>query len=414
MEFFFYIAIALIIGFSLGWLANSNRVTTITEKLRIENAELRKDKDSDAERIKWVESAEKQLKDTFEALSANILSTNADQFLNQSKEGIDHLLKLQKKDWGTQKAEFENLVQPLGKSLEKLDEQVKNLEVKREGAYQSLTKQLTHLYESQDKLMGATSDLNNALRATASRGKWGNVQLRRIAEMAGMQKHIDFLEEVTGKDQKKRPDMIINLPNKGIIPVDAKAPMDAYLDSINIDDENDRQKMLKKHSNAMKDHIKKLSNKEYWKQFDESAEFVVMCIPYDPGLTAAFEQDRKMFEDSLKKKVLMVSPVSLLALLKAISFGWTQVSLSESARKIADEGTVLYNRINIFVGHLSNVGKNLDGSVKTYNKAIASLDTRVSPSLKRLKEMGTGTDEIKNPELLDTPSSIPKTIPEKE
>lgn len=408
-----YITIALIIGFLFGWLLNSNRVTTLTEKLRIENAELKKDKDSDAERIKWVESAEEQLKDTFEALSANILSTNANQFLNRSKEKIDELLKLQKKDWGTQKVEFENLVEPLGKSLEKLDEQVKNLEVKREGAYQSLTKQLTHLYESQDKLMGATSDLNNALRATASRGKWGNVQLRRIAEMAGMQKHIDFQEETTGKDNK-RPDMIINLPNEGIIPVDAKAPMDAYLDSINIDDENDRQKMLKKHSDAMKKHINDLSIKAYWDQFDNTAEFVVMCIPYDPGLTAAFEKDRKMFEDSLKKKVLIVSPVSLLALLKAISFGWTQVSLSESAKKIADEGTKLYNRISTFVGHLSDVGKNLDNSLKTYNKAIASLDTRVSPSLKRLKEMGTGTDEITIPRLLDTQSSIPKTTPEKE
>ena len=360
MEFFFYIAIALIIGFLFGWLLNSNRVTTITEKLRIENAELRKDKDSDAERIKWIESAEEQLKDTFEALSANILNTNASQFLDRSKEKIDELLKLQKKDWGTQKAEFKNLVEPLGKSLEKLDKQVTDLEVKRKGAYQSLTKQLTHLYESQDKLMGATSDLNNALRATASRGKWGNVQLRRIAEMAGMQKHIDFLEDVTTEKDLKRPDMIINLPNKGIIPVDAKAPMEAYLDSINIDDEEPRQEKLKKHSKAMKGHIKDLSKKAYWEQFDESIEFVVMCIPYDPGLTAAFEQDRKMFEDSLKKKVLMVSPVSLLALLKAISYGWTQVSLSESARKIADEGNEIYKRFRTFYEHLSSVGKNLE------------------------------------------------------
>ena len=394
-----YLIIGLFAGFLIGSLFQSYRATSKSRHLEIENAELKKDHEADAERLQWLETAEGKLKDAFEALSSNILTANADQFLKQSREKVGDLLELQKKDWGTQKEEFKNLVQPLEKSLGELDKQVQELELRREGAYEGLNKHLDMLSISQKDLISTTNNLNQALRATDVRGKWGNVQLRRIAEMVGMLKHIDFSEEVVGEKEspdgeKGRVDMTVNLPNKGIIPVDAKTPMIAYLASLETKDEKERQAKLDEHAKAIRGHMMDLAAKSYWEQFDLSPEFVVMVVPYDSGLTVAFEKDSLLFQDALDKKVFIVSPVSLLALLKVISYGWMQIRLADSAQQIAEQGKELYKRFSTFAGHLSEVGKRLNSLVKSYNKAVGSLESRVTPSVSRLKEMGAGSEEL--------------------
>ena len=313
-------------------------------------------------------------------------------------------MELQKKDWRIQKEEFRHLVDPLEKNLTELDKQIRQIEEKREGAYQTLMQQVSQLGLSYQELQKTTFNLTQALKSTTVRGRWGEVQLRRIAEMAGMIAYVDFNEQVAG--EQGRPDMVVHLPNKGIIPVDSKVPMSAYLDAQQIQDEDLRQKKLEDHARAMRAHMKALSQKAYWSQFERSPEFVVMVVPYDSGLTAAFEKDGKLLEDALANKVLIVSPVSLLALLKVIAYGWLQLQLAENAQKIAEQGKELYRRFVTFSGHFSEVGKRLNSAVEHYNRAVGSLESRIFPSIQRLKEMGAGSGEIASISRIDTHSRI--------
>ncbi|UCF65179.1 MAG: DNA recombination protein RmuC [bacterium] len=384
-----YIAIGLVTGLLLGWIILQTRFSAKQKMLEIENVQLKKDLEADVERMKWLEMTQDKLKESFKALSSDLLSANSSLFLNQAREKLSEVLELQKRDWGLHKEEFKSMVDPLSKNLQELDKQIQELEQKREGAYQGLIQQVSQLGLSYQELQKTTLNLTQALKSTTIRGRWGEVQLRRIAEMAGMISYVDFNEQVTVEEG--RPDMLIHLPNQGIIPVDSKVPMNAYLESQEIQEEDARQRKLAEHSRAMRAHMKSLAQKAYWSQFDRSPEFVVMVVPYDSGLTAAFEKDGKLLEDALENKVLIVSPVSLLALLKVIAYGWLQLQLAENAQKIADQGKELYNRFVTFSGHLSDMGKKLNMTVQSYNKSVGSLESRILPSIQRLKEMGAGT-----------------------
>ena len=387
-----YILIGLITGFLLGWIIIQTRFSSIQRALEIENVQLKKDLEADMERMKWLEMTQEKMKESFKALSADLLSSNSAQFLNQAREKLSEVLELQKRDWGLHKEEFKGMVEPLGKNLEELDKQIREMEQKREGAYQGLIQQITQLGTSHQELQKTTINLTQALKSTTIRGRWGEVQLRRIVEMAGMISYVDFNEQVTVDEG--RPDMLIHLPNQGIIPVDSKAPMNAYLESQEIADEDNRQRKLEEHAKAMRNHMKSLSQKAYWSQFPRSPEFVVLVVPYDSGLTAAFERDGKLLEDALQNKVLIVSPVSLLALLKVIAYGWLQLQLAENAQKIADQGKELFSRFVTFSGHLGEMGRKLNLTVQSYNKSVGSLESRIIPSIQRLKEMGAGSAEI--------------------
>ncbi|MCK4894713.1 MAG: DNA recombination protein RmuC [Calditrichia bacterium] len=387
-----YILIGLITGFLLGWIIIQTRFSSIQRALEIENVQLKKDLEADMERMKWLEMTQEKMKESFKALSADLLSSNSAQFLNQAREKLSEVLELQKRDWGLHKEEFKGMVEPLGKNLEELDKQIREMEQKREGAYQGLIQQITQLGTSHQELQKTTINLTQALKSTTIRGRWGEIQLRRIVEMAGMISYVDFNEQVTVDEG--RPDMLIHLPNQGIIPVDSKAPMNAYLESQEIADEDNRQRKLEEHAKAMRNHMKSLSQKAYWSQFPRSPEFVVLVVPYDSGLTAAFERDGKLLEDALQNKVLIVSPVSLLALLKVIAYGWLQLQLAENAQKIADQGKELFSRFVTFSGHLGEMGRKLNLTVQSYNKSVGSLESRIIPSIQRLKEMGAGSAEI--------------------
>lgn len=397
-----YIVVAVMIGFLIAWIIQQARLSSRIESLKIENAQLKKDIESDQEKMKWLELTQDKLKETFKALSADLLHMNTTQFLQQAREKLGEVLELQKRDWGLQKEEIKNLVDPLGKNLDELDRQIRELEQKREGAYQTLLNQVTQMGISHQELQKTTHYLTQALKSTTVRGRWGEVQLRRIAEMAGMISYVDFNEQVTAEEG--RPDMIIRLPKEGLIPVDSKAPMNAYLEAMEIADEELRRKKLEEHARSMRNHMKLLSQKAYWSQFPRSPEFVVMVVPYDPGLTAAFERDGSLLEDALKHKVLIVSPVSLLALLKVVAYGWLQLQLAENAEKIAEQGKELYSRFVTFAGHLSEMGKKLNTTVHSYNKAVGSLESRILPSVQRLKEMGAGSGDLPEIEQIESQS----------
>lgn len=422
LEVILYVFLGLAVGSIVAWLIQNTKVKLLQEKifraendlkatenlkeeneeLKIKLAELSKERESDKEKLEWVKKAENELREAFESLSAKVLRINTSQLIEQANEQIDKLFKQLQGDWNTQKADLKNLFNPLNKELSELEKQVNEMEQKREGAYQSLLQQVSQLGQTQQQLQDATINLTHALKSSSVRGKWGEVQLRRIVEMAGLVSHVDFEEQSPTDIDKGRPDMIINLPNKGIIPVDSKVPMNAYLDSTKLDDEELKKKKLLEHAKAMREHMKTLSQKAYWSQFERSPEFVVMVIPYESGLSAAFGVDDKLLDDALKNKVLVVSPVSLLALLKVIAYGWLQLQLSENAKQIAEHGKKLYTRLNIFSSHLQELGKKLDASVKTYNKAASSMQTRVMPAARQLKEMGAGTEEINEVESIET------------
>ncbi len=407
-----YVIVAVVVGFLLGWLLQQLHLSGRMNLLLIENTRLQKDLEADAERMKWLELTQEKLKETFKALSADLLSSNSSQFLGQAREKLSEVLELQKRDWGLQKEEFKNMVDPLGKNLQELDKQIRNLEQKREGAYQALIQQVSQLGVSYQELQKTTLNLAQALKSTTVRGRWGEVQLRRIAEMAGMISYVDFSEQVTSEEG--RPDMVIHLPSQGLIPVDSKAPMNAYLEAQEIQEEDARRKKLDEHARAMRNHMKALAQKAYWSQFDRSPEFVVMVVPYDSGLTAAFERDGKLLEEALENKVLIVSPVSLLALLKVIAYGWMQLQLAENAQKIAEQGKELYNRFVTFSGHLGDVGKRLNMTVQSYNKSVGSLESRIMPSIQRLKDMGAGSGEVPEVSPIDSQGRELTPAPEEE
>jgi len=363
--------------------------------LNIKVRTLEMEKQSGLEKIQWLEMADVKLREAFEALSSKALRQNADQFLHQSKQQISSFHELMQSDWNTQKQEMKNIVNPIEKDLDKLDKQVQTLEAKREGAYRSIEGILNALTNDQKKLQDATTTLSQALRSSTVRGKWGEVQLRRIAEMAGMVEHVDFQEQKQSQTGTGKPDMIIHLPESGIIPVDAKAPMNHYLDSVEARTEETRKAALVAHVKSIRDTVKSLSQKAYWDQFKESQpQYVVMLIPYESGLSAAFIEDPDLMENALQNKVIIVSPATLLALLKVIALGWMHLHLAKNAQDIALQGRELYDRLTVFFAHFSDIGNKLEGAQKSFNSAVGSMEKRVMPSVRRLKELGAGSADI--------------------
>jgi DNA recombination protein RmuC len=296
----------------------------------------------------------------------------------------------------TAKDELSVVVGPLKEELSRLDKQVRELEAKREGAYSSLGTQLDGLQKLQDSLRQQTSSLAQALRAPTVRGRWGEIHLRRLIELCGLEKHVDFSEQEG--NASSRPDMIVRLPERGIVPVDSKVPLDAFLRAMEADSEEARKSLLMQHAQAFRARVRELSQRSYWDQFETMPEVVVMFVPIEASVSAAFLTDRDLFEDAFQNKVLVTSPISLFALLKAVAFGWQQQQVADNAAKIAEQGKTVYERVMTFVDHLAGVGKSLDASVRRYNDAMGSLEGRVLPAARRLKDLGVANAEIAAPE----------------
>ena len=369
------------------------------EQLRIRAAELLKEREADAERLQWQEGAERQFREAFHALAGKALQSNSEQFLNRAREQLTTLLTGVRGDWKVQRTEMQKMVQPVETTLKALDAHVRELEQKREGAYKGLDTQLRQLGQAHQQLQTSTIKLEQALKSPTIRGSWGQVQLRRIVELAGMESHIAFDEQATGEEG--RPDMLVHLPNRAALPVDAKAPMQAFLAAMEATDADSRKVKLAAHAEAVRRRVRELSQKKYWEQFERAPEFVVMFVPNETCLSAAFEHDPTLLEFGFEERVLLTSPVTLLALLKAVSYGWQQQQIAENSRAIAEQGKELYDRLSKFVEHLRKTGVGLDNAVKGYNEAIGSLESRVLPAGRRFKELGAVTTDLPNPEPLD-------------
>lgn len=377
MEWVFLVTgviVGVLLGGALGWWRLGLRLERLRGELQVER-----------EKSKWVDDAERRLNESFRAAAGDVLLANSEQLMNRSREQLVGVLEQARSDWGTQKEQIHRLVDPLSKGLEAIDTQVRALEQRREGAYRSLERMLTDLGAAQTALRTETVELRQAMKSSSARGRWGELQLRRVVELAGMANHVDF-EEQTATDEG-RPDMLIRLPNQGVLPVDAKAPMTAFLAASEAGSGEDTKRKLAAHAKAVRQRIQELTRKAYWEQFDRSASMLIMFIPSEAALAAAFEQDPELLEYAAKQKILVASPVTLLALLRTAAFGWQQVQIADNAQEIAAQGKELYGRLLTFLGHFRKAGDGLGKAMKAYNDAVGSMERMLLPAARRFKDL---------------------------
>ncbi len=334
--------------------------------------------------------ARETLEQTFKALSADALRDNSQQFLNHARALLETIAEKSKGDLEQRRSAIESLLKPLGQALNQLQGEIRGLEGQRKEAYTNLEKELHQLQRE-------TSNLTTALRRPQGRGRWGEMTLERVVEAAEMSPYCDFTEQPTreGEEGRLRPDLVIHLPGKREIVVDSKAPLDAYLEAVEAPSEQERAQALRKHAAQVRKHMEQLAEKSYWSQFPASPDFVVMFLPGESFFSAALEQDRTLIDDGLEKHVILATPTTLIALLKAAAYGWRQEQVVDNARKISDLGRTLYERVTKWAEHLQGVGDALGKALSSYDSAVGSLESRVLPAARRLKELGaTAAEDI--------------------
>jgi DNA recombination protein RmuC len=396
--------VGLAVGLALGWAIARLRAGRGATDLRIRAVQLEQELGAERAKTSTLDAIQERMREAFEALAHKALTSNSEQLLASSREQLQALLNQVRGDWGTQKEEFKGLVDPLAKGLEAIDQQVRTLEQKREGAYQSLGEQLRSLSDAQTQLRQSTVRLEQSLKSSTARGRWGELQLRRVVELAGLTKHIDFSEQVSG--EQGRPDMVVHLSSGGILPIDAKTPASAYLDAMELDGDQ-RARKLAEHAKAMRSRIVELSRKAYMDQFEKAPEIVVMFVPYESALSAAFEADKDLLEDGISNGVLPASPVTLLALLRAAAFGWQQYEIAENAQLIAEQGKELYNRFLNVLKPISEAGKSLGKAVADYNRAVGSYESRLKRQLQRFQESTVSSADLPVLEPIDENPRLP-------
>ena len=339
--------------------------------------------------------ARQELAEAFQALSGEALKQNNEAFLNLAKTSFQTLQAEAKGDLAQRQQAIGELVKPLTESLYRYDEQLRHLEQSRQVAYGGLDQHLKSLAESQQRLQQETGNLVNALRAPAVRGRWGEITLKRVAELAGMVAHCDFVEQesVTIEDGRLRPDMVVHLPGGRQIIVDAKTILAGYLDAHEASSEEHRVEGLRRHAAQVRTRMDQLSLKAYWSQFDQAPEFVVLFLPGEQFLGAALEQDSCLIEDGFAQGVILATPTTLMALLRAVAYGWRQEQLAAHAEEAGRLGKDLYERMAVLTEYLNDVGQALSKSVLAYNKAVGSLETRILPAARRFKELGVSSEK---------------------
>jgi DNA recombination protein RmuC len=343
-----------------------------------------------------------QLVDTFKALAADTLHQNSAAFLQLAEGKLAAREQSATATLDKKTIAIGEMVKPVRETLQRMDAQLQALEVKREGAYRELAEMVTASRETQVQLRNETSQLLQALRAPTARGRWGELQLQRILEMTGMSIHArDFSTQETVSDDEGniRPDVIVALPGNRCVIIDSKVSLTAYLDSVQSADDTGRQSALKQHARQVKDHIKRLSNKAYWERIDGTPEFVVLFMPGEHFLSAALDGDADLMEYSMAQQVVLATPMTLIALLRTVAYGWRQESLRENTQRIAELGRKLHSALNIFAGQMGMLGNRLGGVIETYNKTVGALERNVLGKARQLGDFGAANLEEELPQM---------------
>jgi DNA recombination protein RmuC len=342
-----------------------------------------------ARELAW-EEARSALKGEFASLSATALQTTNEQFLQLASGKFETERQAARGELDNRVRSIEQLLTPIREHLDRNEDAVRHLETLREGAYAGLLQQVKQLNESHGRLEHETRNLVTALRAPATRGRWGELQLRRVMEMAGMLEHCDFNEQVTEESElgRRRPDVVVHLTGGKNLVIDSKVPLEAFLRALESEDAGERKSHLEGHARQLRVHVDSLSKKSYWEQFEVTPEFVIAFVPSDPLLTTALEHDPLLLDHAIERKVILATPMSLIAMLRAIAFGWQQESLAENAQEVQKAGRDLYKRLATFGEHLAKAGRGLSGAVDSYNKAIGSLEHNVLPQARRFQDLG--------------------------
>lgn len=342
------------------------------------------------EQKNFIADTNERLKEQFESLSSKVLQSNNQQFLDLAKSALDIHMNESKNDLEKRQIAIDSMVKPLTESLSKFDGKIQEIEKAREGAYSEIKVFLDSMKGTTEKLQKETNTLVSALKTSHTRGKYGEIGLKRVVEFSGMSSFCDFQEQTSVQSENGllRPDLIVNLPGNRKVIIDSKVPLNQYMMAFETEDEDIRKQHLSLHTKAVRDHLKNLSSKSYWNQYSEAPDYVVMYLQIESSFGSALELDRNLIEDALNNRIIIATPTTLITMLRTIAFSWQQIHVADNIYQMRDAGIELYNRVNVLIQHFSQVGYNLNQASQNYNKAVGSLENRFLPQVKKLKEIG--------------------------
>jgi DNA recombination protein RmuC len=392
-------AASLVIGAALGYLLGQLRALRRVESLRVEleSARVRLETGArqEAERIAFLEQSEARLRASFDSLAGETLRANSELFLRLAREALGRDQALAQGNLKERETAIAQLVEPLRAALERTDQHTTALERERRDAYAALRTQVESLASGQSQLQRETRNLVTALRRPEVRGRWGELTLRRLVELAGLSEHSDFTEQLHLFGQEGaalRPDLVVHMSESRDLVVDVKTPLDAYLEALEANTDEARQQALRKHAQQVETRVRQLASKAYWAQFERSPEYAVLFLPGDQFLSAALAERPDLLDTALKQSIIIATPSTLIALLKTVAYGWRQSAMTENAKLIRELGQELYRRLGAFTGHLERLGSRLGAAVDAYNSAVGSLERQVLPQARRFPDLGVTTD----------------------